>query len=60
LIAVGDLEGYVHWLASDDGHFVARYRVSHSAIRSQPLVRQDTLYVSSQSGALAALRLEKN
>ena len=57
LVAVGDLDGYVHWLSSDDGHFVARYRVSHSAIRSQTLASHNTLYVSSQSGALAALRL---
>ena len=58
-IAVGDLEGYVHWLSADDGHFVARYRVANSAIRSQPLISDDTLYVSSQSGKLAALQLEK-
>ena len=58
-IAVGDLEGYVHWLSADDGHFVARYRVANNAIRSQPLVRDDTLYVNSQSGTLAALQLEK-
>lgn len=60
LVAVGDFEGYVHWLSSDDGHFVARYRVSHSAVQSPTLASHDTLYVSSQSGALAALRLEKN
>ena len=60
LVAVGDFEGYVHWLSSDDGHFVARYRVSNSAIRSPTLASIDTLYVSSQSGTLEALRLEKN
>lgn len=60
LVAVGDFEGYVHWLSSDDGHFVARYRVSHSAIRSPTLASHDTLYVSSQSGDLTALKLEKN
>ena len=60
LVAVGDFDGYVHWLSSEDGHFVARYRVSHSAIRSQTLTGHDTLYVNSQSGTLAALRLEKN
>jgi len=60
LVAVGDFEGYVHWLSSDDGHFVARYRVSRSAVQSPTLASHDTLYVSSQSGALAALRLEKN
>lgn len=60
LVAVGDFEGYVHWLSSDDGRFVARHRVGGSAIRSQALVAHDTLYVSNQAGDLAALRLEKN
>ena len=60
LIAVGDFEGYVHWLSADDGHFVARYRVDRSPIRSQALVDRDLFYVSSQSGDLEALRLEKN
>lgn len=60
LVAVGDFEGYVHWLSSDDGHFVARYRVGSSAVRSQALVSDDRLYISNQSGNLAALRLEKN
>lgn len=59
LVAVGDFEGYVHWLSSDDGHFVARYRIGSSAVRSQALVGHDMLYVSNQSGNLAALRLEK-
>jgi len=58
LVAVGDFEGYVHWLSSDDGHFVARYRVSHSPIRSQALAGQGMFYVCTQSGKLAALRLE--
>lgn len=60
LVAVGDFEGYVHWLSADDGHFVARHRVGGGAVRAQPLAHNDLLYVSSQSGKLAALRLEKN
>ena len=59
LVAVGDFEGYVHWLSSDDGHFVARYRLGSSAVQAQPLADKDMLYVSNQSGDLAALRLEK-
>ena len=58
LVAVGDFEGYVHWLSSDDGHFVARYRVSHSPIRSQALTGQGMFYICTQSGKLAALRLD--
>lgn len=60
LVAVGDFEGYVHWLSSDDGHFVARYRLGSSAVRSQALADDDKLYVSNQSGDLAALQLVKN
>lgn len=59
-VAVGDFEGYVHWLSAEDGHFVARYRLKHSPIRAQAQVSDDTLYVSGQSGELAALRLVKN
>jgi len=57
-VVVGDLEGYVHWLSSDDGHFVARYRIGGSALRSPALVGQNTIYISNQSGQLAALHLE--
>lgn len=60
LVAVGDFEGYVHWLSSDDGHFVARHRVGRGAVRSQALAHHNLLYVSNRSGHLAALRLEKN
>lgn len=60
LVAVGDFEGYVHWLSSDDGHLVARHRVGGSAITSQALVADDMFYFSNESGNLAALRLEKN
>ena len=59
-VVVGDFEGYVHWLSAEDGHFVARYRVSHSPIRAQPLAGHGMFYVSSQSETLEALRLEKN
>jgi outer membrane protein assembly factor BamB len=56
-LAVADFEGYVHWLARDDGRFVARYRQSRSAILARPLADGDTLYVSSQNGGLSALQL---
>ena len=60
LVAVGDFEGYVHWLSAEDGHFVARYRVSRSPIRAQPLAGRGMFYVSSQSDSIEALRLGKN
>jgi outer membrane protein assembly factor BamB len=57
-VAVGDFEGYVHWLARDDGHFVARQRVSSAAVLAAPVADGGTLYVGAQDGDLAAYRLE--
>jgi len=36
-IAVGDLEGYVHFLARDSGAFVARFATGGGAIRNAPV-----------------------
>lgn len=58
-IAVGDFQGYVHWLAAEDGRFVARYQVGGGAIRSRAVAAGGTLYIASQGGTLAALRLQK-
>ncbi|MEQ6342782.1 MAG: outer membrane protein assembly factor BamB [Gammaproteobacteria bacterium] len=54
-VVAGDIEGYLHWLARDDGHFVARYRVNDSAITITPVVAGDTLYVRGKNGALSAI-----
>lgn len=54
-VVVADVEGYVHWLSTLDGHVVARIRIDDEAIEAPPLVEDDVLYVYSQSGVLAAL-----
>jgi outer membrane protein assembly factor BamB len=56
-VAVADFEGYVHWLAREDGRFVARTRVANAAVLAAPIADGATLYVSTQNGYLAALRL---
>jgi outer membrane protein assembly factor BamB len=56
-VSVADQEGYVHWLAADDGRFVARHRVGSGAIQAPPAAAGGTLYVANQDGLLAALRL---
>lgn len=56
-VVVGDLEGYVHWMSRQDGRFVARMRISGSAIRSKPLVKDDLIFVSAIDGTLAAIRI---
>ncbi len=51
-IAVGDAEGYLHWLNKTDGHFVARTRVNKSAIIAAPVVYNQVLYVATTDGHL--------
>jgi outer membrane protein assembly factor BamB len=58
-LVVGDLEGYLHWLATEDGRMLAREKVGGGAIRSKPLVVDGVVYVLSDSGRLAALRAER-
>ena len=56
-LVVGDLEGYVHWLQTGDGALAARERLSKKAIRSQPLVVGDIVYVEDVEGHIGAYRL---
>lgn len=56
-IVVGDFEGYLHWIAREDGRFVARQRIDKSPIRAQPLVRDGLLYALSADGKLTAVRI---
>jgi len=57
-VAVGDFDGYIHWLARDDGRFLARTRIASAAVLAPPLADGATLYVEAQNGELAAYRLE--
>ncbi|MEO7072973.1 MAG: PQQ-binding-like beta-propeller repeat protein, partial [Rhodanobacter sp.] len=56
-IVVGDSEGYVHWLQSTDGALAARERLSKKAIRAQPLVVGDVVYVEDIAGHIGAYRI---
>jgi outer membrane protein assembly factor BamB len=58
-VVVGDLEGWVHWLAISDGKLNARERLSKNPIRSAPVVVGDTVYVEDIYGELAAYRVGK-
>jgi outer membrane protein assembly factor BamB len=57
MIAVGDNEGYLHFMSPEDGRFVGRVRVSESPILDAPQVAGDLLYVVDAGGALQALRM---
>ena len=56
-VVVGDIEGYVHWLQVGDGALAARERLSKHAIRAQPLVVGDVVYVEDVQGRIGAYRL---
>ena len=55
LIAVGDFEGYVHFLARDTGAFVARYGTRGGAVRAAPIAAPGGVIVQTQDGSIQAL-----
>jgi outer membrane protein assembly factor BamB len=56
-VVVGDFEGYLHWIARNDGRFVDRHQITDSAIVSKPLVRDGKLYVTAADGTVAAVQV---
>ena len=59
VLAVGDYEGYVHFLSPDDGSLIGRTRVGSDPITRGMLVADGTLYVMGDGGVLAALQLKQ-
>ena len=56
-VAVGDLEGYLHFFSNLTGSPVARVKLGGAAITSAPVVVADRLYVQSDSGSIAAYQV---
>ncbi len=56
-VAVGDLDGYVHFLSQVDGHFVGRTKIGSDGIRADMLTDNNILYVYENGGTLAALQV---
>src|SRR5579871_352435 len=55
-IAVGDFQGYLHWLDKRTGKLVARERIGKFRISNPPVASGDTVVVLTDAGALAAFR----
>lgn len=55
-VVVGDKEGYLHWLDTEIGSFVARKRAGKKGFAAAPLTIGTTLYVLTQDGELIAFR----
>jgi outer membrane protein assembly factor BamB len=56
-VAVGDFEGYVHFLSRESGAFVARYASGGGAVRAAPVSLRSSVLVQTQNGTLLALAL---
>jgi outer membrane protein assembly factor BamB len=55
-VVVGDKEGYLHWLDTEIGSFVARQRAGSKGFAAAPLSVGTTLYVLTHGGDLIAYR----
>ncbi len=51
-LVLGDYEGYLHVLKSDDGSFVARYKTDGSAIQTPPVTLGDGALIQTSDGEL--------
>jgi len=54
-LVVGDFEGYLHVLSADDGRLVGRLQIDDEPIRATPVVQDETLFVYTAGGVLAAI-----
>jgi outer membrane protein assembly factor BamB len=57
-LAVGDLQGYVHFLSRDDGSFVARIATDGSPIIAQPIPLDDNVLVQTLKGGVYAIAVQ--
>lgn len=55
-IVVGDKEGYLHWLNTENGQLAGRLRVGWPII-ANPIVDQGVLYILTKNGKLSAYHL---
>lgn len=55
-VVVGDAQGYLHWIDTESGQFVARVREGRKGFAGAPISVGTTLYVMTNKGTLAAYR----
>ena len=57
-VAVGDYQGYIHFLSREDGAFLARAATDGSAVTGTPLVAGSNLIFQTQNGTVTAIAVE--
>ena len=59
-LVVGDFEGYLHWLAPQDGRLLARDRAVRDPIRAPLIARDRIVFVLSSEGKILAVETRPN
>ncbi|MRX07505.1 outer membrane protein assembly factor BamB [Pseudoduganella sp. FT25W] len=57
-VAVGDYQGYIHFLSREDGAFIGRVATDGSPIQADPIIAGTNLIFQTQSGTVTALAVE--
>ena len=57
-VAVGDYQGYIHFLSREDGALIGRVATDGSAINADPVIAGTNLIFQTQSGTVTALAVE--
>jgi outer membrane protein assembly factor BamB len=57
-VAVGDYQGYIHFMSREDGTFLARAATDGSAVISTPVVVGSNLIFQTQNGTVTAIAVE--
>jgi outer membrane protein assembly factor BamB len=57
-VAVGDYQGYIHFLSREDGSLLARAATDGSPVIGTPLVAGSKLIFQTQNGTVAAIAVE--
>jgi outer membrane protein assembly factor BamB len=57
-VAVGDYQGYVHFMSREDGSLLARVATDGSPITANPVLAGSNLIFQTQNGTVAAIAVE--
>lgn len=57
-VAVGDYQGYIHFMSREDGTFLARAATDGSAVVATPVVVGSNLIFQTQNGTVTAIAVE--
>lgn len=56
-VAVGDVQGFLHFLSAEDGEIIGRLQSGVGAIAGRPVLRDANIYLQGRSGKVAAITI---